>query len=156
MLTRLFNQIVLTEHVPKNFRIGTQIPLYKGKNCSLDPNNYRGITLLPSFNKLFEILTWNRLRFWWEDQQVISPLQGSSCLHTAAVLQEVISVGLDTSMRVFVAYFDVAKAFDSVWIDGLFYQLRIKGLVGKEWRLLYSTYTEFWCKVWLHGVYSDW
>ena len=92
---------------------------------------------------------------------MISPLQGaclkgSSCLHTAAILQEAIAFGLDTSKRVFVAYFDMAKAFDSVWIDGLFYQLRKKGLVGKEWHLLYSSYTDFWCKVRLHGDYSDW
>ena len=91
---------------------------------------------------------------------MISPLQGaclkgSSCLHTAAILQGAIAFSLDTSKRVFVAYFYVAKAFDSVWIDGLFYQLRKKGLVGKEWRLLYSSYTDFWCKVRLHGDYSN-
>ena len=162
MLVGLYNQIVNTEHIPRNFRTGTQIPLYKGKNlCSLDPNNYRGITLLTCFNKLFEIVTWNRLKEWWGEQNVISPLQGactkgSSCLHTAAILQEAIAVGLDTNKKVFVAYYDVAKAFDSVWIDGLFYQLRKKGLVGKEWRLLYSSYINFRCKVRLRGVYSDW
>ena len=140
MLTRLYNRIIVTEYIPKNFRTGTQIPLYKGKNlCSLDPNSFRGITLLTSFNKLFEIVTWNTIT--WEDHNVISPLQGaclkgSSCLHTAAILQEAIAVGLGTSKRVFVAYFDVAQAFDSVWTDGLFFQLRKKGLVGKEWRLL--------------------
>ena len=162
VLTRLFNQILNIEHIPKNFRIGTQVPIYKGKNlCSLDPNNYRGITLLTSFNKLFEICTWNRLKVWWEVENVISPLQGacskgSSCLHTAIILQEAIAVGLDTNKRVFVAYFDVAKAFDSVWIDGLFYQLRGMGLIGKEWRLLYQTYLDFWCKARMHGIYSDW
>ena len=94
---------------------------------------------------------------------MISPLQGactkgSSCLHTAAVLQEAIAAGLDANNRVFVAYFDVAKAFDSVWIDGLFYmyQLRKMRLVGKEWRQLYQSNTEFWCQVRLYGVYSDW
>ena len=44
-------------------------------------------------------------------------------------------------IRSFVAYFDVAKAFDSVWIDGLFYQLRKKGVCGKIWRLFYATRT---------------
>ena len=162
VLTKLYNRILAIEYIPKNFRIGTQIPLFKGKNlCSLDPNNYRGITLLTSFNKLSEIVTWNRIKVWWHDNQVISPLQGAcskglSCLHTAAILQETIAVGLDTNKKVFVAYFDVAKAFDSVWIDGLFYQLRLMGISGKEWRMLYASYTEFWCKVRLQGVYSDW
>ena len=63
MLTRSYNQIIVTEHIPENFRTGTQIPLYKGKNlCSLDPNSFRGITLLTSFNKLFEIFTWIGLK----------------------------------------------------------------------------------------------
>ena len=99
VLTKLYNRILAIEYIPKNFRIGTQIPLYKGKNlCSLDPNNYRGITLLTSFNKLFEIVTWKRIKVWWHDNQVISPLQGActkglSCLHTAAILQESIAVG---------------------------------------------------------------
>ena len=63
LLVELFNCIIQREYVPCNFRVGTQIPLYKGKNtCSLDPNNYRGITLLTSLNKLFEILMWNRLK----------------------------------------------------------------------------------------------
>ena len=162
LLTRLYNRILILEYIPKNFRIGTQVPLYKGKNlCSLDPNNYRGITLLTSFNKIFEIITWSRIKTWWHDEQIISPLQGActpgtSCLHTATILQESIAVGLDTNPRVFVAYYDVAKAFDSVWIDGLFFQLRKMGLVGREWRMLYSSYSDFWCKVRVQGVYSDW
>ena len=141
LLTELFNRIIQLEHVPCNFKIGTQIPIYKGKNtCSLDPNNYRGITLLTSLNKVFEMLLWNRLKDWWEDERVISALQGAcktgmSCVHSALNLQETIAVGLGTGKKVFVAYFDVAKAFDSIWIDGLFYQLRQMGVRGRIWRL---------------------
>ena len=92
---------------------------------------------------------------------MISPLQGAcrpgmSCLHTALCLQDTIAVGLDSTKRVFVAYFDVSKAFDGVWIDGLFYQMRIMGIVGKVWRLLYLSYQNFWCKVRINGQYSDW
>ena len=110
LLTRIFVRIVEIEYIPQNFRKGTQIPLYKGKNtCTLDPNNYRGITLLTSLNKVFEILIWERLKGWWEDVQVISPLQGAcrsgrSCLHSALTLQETISVGLGTRKRVLVSY----------------------------------------------------
>ena len=102
LLTMFFNRLVQLEYVPRNFRTGTQIPLYKGKNtCSLDPNNYRGITILTSLNKVFEILIWGRVKGWWFDEHVISPLQGacrpgSSCVHSSLVLQESIAVGLDT------------------------------------------------------------
>ena len=37
-----------------------------------------------------------------------------SCVHSALTLQESVAVGLDAGKKVYVAYFDVAKAFDSV------------------------------------------
>ena len=162
VLTKVFRRVVKSEYVPVNFRLGTQIPLYKGKNtCTLDLNNYRGITLLTSLNKVFEILLWQRMKDWWVREQVISPLQGAcctgkSCIHSALILQESIAVGLGTGKRVLVTYLDVSKAFDGVWIDGLFYQLRRAGIDGKVWRLLYSTYQDFKCKVRIAGTYSDW
>ena len=162
LLASLFRRIVEIEYIPSNLRKGTQIPLYKGKNtCTLDLNNYRGITLLTSLNKVLEVLLWDRMKDWWEEEHVISPLQGAcrsgkSCLHSALTLQETISVGLGTRKRVLVTYLDVSKAFDGVWIDGLFYQLRKKGIVGRVWRMLYSSYKNFQCKVRIAGTYSDW
>ena len=99
ILTKVFNIIVELEYIPSNFRRGTQIPLYKGKNtCPLDVNNYRGITLLTCMNKMVEILIWERVKVWWSDQGVISPLQGachkgSSCLHSDPLLREIESSG---------------------------------------------------------------
>ena len=66
LLRDLYNMCVSREYIPCNFRRGVQVPLYKGKNtCPLDPDNYRGITLLSTFNKLFEVLIWGRMKVWW-------------------------------------------------------------------------------------------
>ena len=112
-------------------------------------------------NKLFEVIIWERIKTWWEEEGIISPLQGacrkgSSCIHSAYILQESITTSLDTKSKVFVAYFDAAKAFDSVWTDGLFYQLHNAGLKGKTWRILYKSYEDFRYKVRLSGTYSSW
>ena len=78
LLCILYNAILNAEYIPTCFRRAVQVPLYKGKDsCVLDPNNYRGITLLPIFNKLFEILIWHRLKPWWYENRVISELQGA-------------------------------------------------------------------------------
>ena len=70
------------------FCIGVQIPLFKGKDLSnLITDNYRGITLLSTFNKLFEILIWNRLKGWWVDEKVVSDLQDRVRLATPASTQ---------------------------------------------------------------------
>ena len=56
-ITNLFNAILKTEKIPKLFKEGITITLHKGSGKStLDPNNYRAISLLPVFSKLFEKL----------------------------------------------------------------------------------------------------
>ena len=88
-----------------NFRRGIQVPLYKGKNTStLEVNNYRGITLLSVFNKLFEVVIWKRLERWWFDYGVLTQLQGAcrkvvSCVHSAVLQQESFSDLLETNNK---------------------------------------------------------
>ena len=161
VLLSLYNAIVDLEVIPICFRTGLQIPLFKGKDLDiLDPNNYRGITLLSTFNKVFEILVWHRLKFWWTSEKVISELQGAcktvlSCIHTAFMLQETVAASMEDNGQCFVTFFDVAKAFDTVWIDGLFKQVYDLGVTGKTWRLLYRGYIDFKCRVRIAGNLSE-
>ena len=66
------------------------------------------------------------------------------------------SFSLGDGHQVFVAYFDVSKAYDTVWTDGLFYQLRAMGIHGKTWRMLYRAYVDFRCRVRIGDKCSDW
>ena len=162
LLCLLYNRCLALEYIPCNFRKGVQVPLYKGKNtCTLDPDNYRGITLLTTFNKLFEVLVWGRIQKWWFSERVISDTQGAtrkgfSCVHTALTLQETISKERELNKKVFVAYYDVSKAFDSVWTDGLFFQLHKLGITGTLWRLLFKGYQNFTCCVRIADRESEW
>ena len=162
VLVLLFNWILLTEYIPINFRRGVQIPLYKGKNTStMEVNNYRGITLLTIFNKLFEVVMWKRIEGWWEATGAISNLQGAcrkgvSCVHSAFVLQESIATLLETYSKIFVTYLDVSKAFDGVWIGGLFYRLWEIGIYGKTWRILFNSYKDFKCQARVQNQTSEW
>ena len=158
----LFNSIIDLEYIPKSFRMGIQVPLYKGNNTStLDVNNYRGITLLSVFNKLFELVLWKRMEKWWFSTGVLTQLQGAcrkgvSCVHSAYVLQESIATLLETNEKVFVTYLDVSKAFDGVWIKGLFASLWDLGIRGRTWRLLYNSYKDFKCRVRIQDSLSEW
>ena len=159
VLCALFNLCVLREYVPGNFRKGIQVPLYKGNiTCSLSPDNYRGITLLSTFNKLFEVLIWRKVWFW---DCLVSDLHGagrkcSSCIHTALTLQETIAKERERHRNIFVSYYDVSKAYDSVWVDGLFYQLHEMGINGSLWRILYTTHQDFMCCVRIGEGTSAW
>ena len=162
VLHLIFSWIFDLESIPTNFRRGTQVPLYKGKNApTLDTNSYRGITLLTTLNKLFEVILWHRMKGWWLNEAPMTRLQGAcrsgiSSLHTALVLQESIAALLECNRHVFVVFYDVSKAFDGVWIDELFYQMRELGISGKTWRLLYKCYVDFKCRVRVGDLISEW
>ena len=162
VLHLIFRWIIDIEHIPSNFRRGTQVPLYKGKNApTLDTNSYRGITLLNTLNKLFEVLFWRRMKDWWLNETPMTRLQGAcrsgvSSLHTAMVLHETVSTLPERNRNVFVVFYDVSKAFNGVWIDGLFHQMRSIGIVGKTWRLFYKSYIDFQCRVRVGDELSEW
>ena len=161
-LTNIFNLMLIREYIPVSFRRGTQIPLFKGKNaCSLNPSNYRGITLLSVLNKIYEILIWKRMEGWWSTSGAICGLQGAgkkgrSCLHSSLLLQETLATSMERSRKCFTVYFDVAKAYDTIWINGLFFQLHKLGIVGKTWRMLRKCYNDFKCRVRVLGHFSEW
>ena len=162
ILVILYKWILQIEYIPSVFRKGVQIPLYKGKNTStLITDNFRGITFLSVFNKSFEIMLWKRIEVWWNDKKNLSDNQGAckkgiSSLHTALLLQESIACNLEGNKKVFVTFLDVSKAFDSVWTEGLFYQLRNLGIKGKLWRILYFSYLDFQCRVRIQDKFSGW
>ena len=106
-------------------------------------------------------MVWKRLEVWWGQNEVVSGLQsackkGLSCVNTSFLLNESIAVAREENDTVYVAFFDVVKAFDSVWIDGDFFPLWEVGVRGKTWRLLYRCYLDFWCVTKVQGHVSAW
>ena len=86
-LTILCNMVRSSEYVPICCRIGMQVPLFKAMDtCPLDPNNYRGITLLSIFNKIMEILIWHCVETWWKNNRVISDLHVRRASHASTQL----------------------------------------------------------------------
>ena len=162
LLTLMYNHMLRSEYVPVNLRSCIQIPLFKGKgSCCLDVKSYKGISLLTNCNKVFEILIWERLSKWWAHNKIILDLQGAgkkgqSCVHTAFVLQEAIAAAREDGHEVFVSFYDVSKAYDTVQTDGLFFQLHGMGINGTLWRLMYRAYIDFRCRVRLGDQFSEW
>ena len=65
--------------------------------------------------------------------------------HSLLSLQEAIATSLEQGKECIVAFYDVAKASDGVWIDGLFRQVYNSGITGRTWWLLYHGYIDFRC-----------
>ena len=100
------------------------------------------------------------MKRWWVDEGVVSELQGEckpgqACLHTAFLLQEIVAMSLENNNNCIVASYDVAKAFDSVWIGGIFKQINDRGITDETWRFLYSNYVDFKCCVKVMNSFSE-
>ena len=72
----LFNKILYTGTFPSQWTTGLVVPIYK-KGDADDTNNYRGITLISCFAKLFTSVINNRLKIWQKENEVSSDAQSN-------------------------------------------------------------------------------
>jgi exonuclease III len=157
-LSYLFSLIICTEHVPPNMKIGLTITLLKqGKKDKTDPNNYRGITLLPVIYKLFEKVTLLRMLPFLNQHGLHfpDPVQGAyqknlSSINTTFCVKETINYNLERGSKVYVCFLDSVKAFDCVWHEGLFVRLYEAGIKGKLWKTMINAYSNMYNQV-LHN-----
>ena len=73
----------------------------------------------------------------YENQSVFKP--GDSCVNQLLAITHVIFSSFDDNYEVRGVFFDILKAFDKVWQEGIFYKLKRKGI----WRNLWSLLTNF-------------
>ena len=71
------------------------------------------------------------------------------------VLQEVIEANVEKSQSVYVAFLDIKKAFDAVWVSGLLYELHKAGMSVKIWRRIKESYTGFQCAAFIAGEVGE-
>ena len=91
--------------------------------------------------------------YWWITRSWQSPLL---MLHTSLLLQEAISYNLARSENVYVAFLDIRKGFDTVYIRGLLYKLYQNGLNMRIWRLISDSYHGAECATLIAGQPGPW
>ena len=100
--------------------------------------NYRPISLLPLFGKIFENLIFNDLYSYLISNNLISDLQsgfnkGDSTVNQLLSIVEMIRTSFDCNQpkEVRGIFLDISKAFDKVWHEGLIFKLKVNGVEGK-------------------------
>ena len=82
--------------------------------------------------------------------------KGIGCQTASFNLQETIHDNLEQHSRIFTAFLDIKKAFDTVWHDALIRKLELLGVTGKILRLINNSYCDISSAVVANNVTSDW
>ena len=118
LLALLVNQSFQSGTFPDKLKVAKVISLFKKGNPEL-PSNYRPISLLPVFSKIFEKLMYRRLYKFLDIHKVLYSLQfgfqeNHSIDHALVSLTEAVRNTLDNKRLGCGIFVDLQKAFDTV------------------------------------------
>ena len=134
ILASIINKSLQLGQFPAILKIARVVPLHKG-GCRSDINNYRPISVLSLFSKIFERIVYNQLYAFLEKYDILSPNQygfRKNRSTTEAVIQqlEFIYQNLDQNKTVVSIFMDFSKAFDCIDHRLLLRKLYFYGIRG--------------------------
>ena len=155
----LLNYMIEQEEFPDSWAEGVRSSIHKSGPL-LDPQNHRRITVLPIFEKVFEIIVQRRLEFINEafmrkDRYNGGFLKGSQTADNLFILQSLIERQLALGQNLIVRFIDFSRAFDLMNRNILFYKLIKSGLHGRVINTLRNLYTKTYFRVKQGGYLSD-
>lgn len=133
-LAYIYNISLASGSVPDNLKIAKVIPIFKQGEPDR-PNNYRPISLLSIFNKIFEKIIAKRLLLFWNKHNVLNQHQfgfrsgHSTTLALINILDDIYKM-IDSGEFVMAIFFDIKKAFDTVNHSILLSKLEFYGIRG--------------------------
>ena len=143
-LSDLINTIIAMAEVPKGWKYGQITPLHK-KDSVLDKANFRPVTVLPAFDKVFERIVHTQMSGYFDaifHDFTFAYWKLHGCSATLLTLTKEWKEKLDQSHVIGAATLDLSKAFDCIPHDLLLEKLRFYGLDERSWSLLQS-YTSY-------------
>ena len=144
-LTKLFNLLFDQGIYPKDWAKAIIVPIHK-KGDTNQVNNYRGVSLLSVISKCFSSILNTRLYNWLETNGKISENQAGfrknySTIDQIFSLHSIVQKCMcKKGTKLYVAFVDFKKAFDSVRHDKMLECLKNNGVKGKFFASLRSMY----------------
>ena len=141
-LARLYNNCMQSGTFPSVFKTGKVIPIYK-KNNKECLENYRPVSILPIFGKIFEKIIYKRLYAFFTSKGILQDEQfgfrkGHSTTHALHKSVDSITRTLANGKHVLGIFIDLSKAFDTLDHKILLSKLENYGIRGSAHSLLAS------------------
>ncbi|XP_065664150.1 uncharacterized protein LOC124812466 [Hydra vulgaris] len=132
-LAKFYNSILSNGKVPNDLSTSTIIPLVKSYKKSLNnPDNYRGISILPIFTKLLEYLILQKCPSITDSHShQFGFKKNSSTLHAEFLLSETVMHYKNNNTPLYMCSLDANKAFDTCNWDLLFEKLILNEIVSE-------------------------
>jgi len=159
VLTDSLNYIIEQRDFPDVWAEGLRTPVFKCGKLDVS-ENYRGITVLSVFAKIFETAVNNRLIFVGDafeetDEFNGGFLKGSRTTDNIFILQGLINKQMFLGKPLFLCMVDFSKAFDLINRHILFYKLTKHGYHGRIIDTLRSLYRKTLFRVKCNGMLSS-
>ena len=146
-MSELFNFCITNNCLPNEWKFAMVTPLYKNKGDLSDFNNYRGISVLSPFAKLFERVIQRQILDYFNSNKLFHESQhgfrsGFSC---ETALHELISKwrnNLNNGLINLAMFVDFKKAFDYVNSDLLLIKLYCYGFSYDSIKLMANYFTD--------------
>ena len=141
-LNHHFNHLMKIGEFPTILKIGKISPIYKKDDEEL-LQNYRPVSTLPIFGKIFEKIIYTRLYGFLASQGILHDSQfgfrkGHSTSHALNYSTHHIKEALKTGNHVLGIFIDLSKAFDTIDHNILLDKLKSYGIRGEAHNLLKS------------------
>ena len=159
-LLKLFNESCKTGTVPAMWKKTTIIHIHKKGKHKNNPNSYRPISLLSCLGKLLEKVINRRLLSFLEDNNVLSQIQTGYTKHRStedqlALIAQDIENAFQEKKKVVAVLFDLTKAFDTVWREGLLPKVLQNRVSGRIYKWIRSFLQDGSARVKLDGYMSE-
>lgn len=127
-LTYIFNSCIKLQYYPTPWKAARVVPIHKPGKPPDDPGSYRPISLLSSVSKIFEKIIKSILDKYLESNNIIPREQFGfrkyhSTSHQVMRIRNHVKENFSNGNSTALVLLDVAKAFDSIWHDGLIFKM---------------------------------
>lgn len=156
----IFNDIYRGGKMPVCFKRSLIFPLHK-KGVRTEASNYRGISFIDSFVKVYTNILLSRLNSWVESNHILHENQagfrkGYSTVDNLFILHNIIALKMNKKEKLYTFFVDFKTAFDGVTRGKLFYKLLNAGLSTKFVNNIEEMYNGTESAVWSGNKCSGW